>query len=39
MRNGKLAASRCLFGAVGVIDGNFLDLGHIVHQSCSRTKV
>lgn len=35
MRNGSIAVGRCLSGAVGVIDGNFLDLEHMARQSCS----
>lgn len=35
MRNGSIAVGRCLSGAVGVIDGNFLDLEHTAGQSCS----
>lgn len=35
MRNGGIAVGRCFAGALGVIDGNFLDLEHVARQSCS----
>lgn len=32
MRNRSIGVSRCPARAVGVIDGNFLDLGHMARQ-------